>query len=59
MNERNMPQFTSEEIKTRLAKLECLTGKAIEFHPDNLELIASVVMTLARQCNLVNDRPVK
>ncbi len=59
MNERNIPQFTTEEIKNRLAKLECLTGKAIEFHPSNMDLIASVVMTLARQCNLVNDRPMK
>lgn len=59
MNERNIPQFTAEEIKSRLAKLECLTGKTIERHPASLDLIASVVMTLARQCNLVNDRPVK
>ena len=59
MNERHIPQFTAEEIKLRLAKLECLTGKAIEYLPSNVDLIASVVMTLARQCNLVNDRPVK
>jgi len=59
MNERNIPSFNEESIKLKLAQLECLTGKTIDRHPASLELIASVVMTLARQCNLVNDRPVK
>lgn len=59
MNERNMPSFTADEIKKRLCKLEALTGKTIDQHPVCLELIAQVVMTLARQCNLVNDQPMK
>lgn len=59
MNERNIPSFNEENIKLKLAQLECLTGKTIDRHPASLDLIASVVMTLARQCNLVNDRPMK
>jgi len=59
MNERNIPQFTAEAIAQQLAHLECLTGKTIDRHPANLQLIASVVMTYARKCGVVNDRPVK
>ncbi len=53
MNERDMPEFTADEIKRRLVRIEALTGKTIDQHPVSLEIIASVVMALASECNLI------
>ncbi len=53
MNERNMPEFTADELKRRLVRLETLTGKTIDQHPACLDLIASVAITLAAECNLI------
>jgi hypothetical protein len=59
MNERNKPEFNAETIKRRLASVEWLMGKTLNDSETSLEIIASVVMQLARECNKVNDRPMK
>ncbi len=53
MNNRNMPEFTADELKRRLVRIETLTGKTIDRHPACLDLIASVAITLAAECNLI------
>lgn len=53
MNERNIPEFTADELKRRLARIETLTGKTIDQHPACLDLIASVAIDLAVECNLI------
>lgn len=53
MNERDMPEFTADELKRRLVRIETLTGKTIDQHPACLDLIASVMIALAVECNLI------
>lgn len=59
MNERNVPEFTKNELILRWMKAEAKNDQAFTDDPADLERMADIVFQLAYECNLGQLQPMK
>jgi hypothetical protein len=55
MNERDVPEFTKNELIHRWVIDEAKQDKAFTDDPNDLERMADIVMQLAYECNKIQD----